>query len=117
MTKQIINGRENNPVNIERQIGRLKERHSKVGKYYEIEYQHREFSYTFSEEKDISKRLRNSLKILKEKADSNKISFPAIEKKLAEFEEKYPTEYSKLQINYPAASGRGIKRSIFLILT
>ena len=99
LTKQIINGRENNPVNIERRIGRLKERHSKVGKYYEIEYQHREFSYTFSEEKDISKRLRNSLKILKEKADSNKISFPAIEKKLAEFEEKYPTEYSKLQLN------------------
>jgi hypothetical protein len=43
--KQIKNGRENNSVNIERRIDRFKERHSKVAKYYEIEYQHREFSY------------------------------------------------------------------------
>ncbi len=99
LSKQIINGRENDPVNIERRIGRLKERHSKVGKYYEIEYQHREFSYAVPGEKGIPKRLRNSLKILKEKADSNKISFPAIKKKLVEFEKKYPIEYSKLQLN------------------
>ncbi|MCP3926747.1 MAG: transposase [Desulfobacterales bacterium] len=99
LSKQIINGRENNPVNIERRIGRLKERHCKVGKYYVIEYQHREFSYTVQEAKSIPRRLRNSLQKLKEKADSNKISFPAIKKKLAEFEKKYPTEYSKLQLN------------------
>ena len=96
LSKQIINGRENNPIKIERRIGRLKERHSKVGKYYEIKYQHREFVY---EDNDISKRLRNSLKNLKDKVDSNKISFPAIKKKLAEFEKKNPIEYSKLQIN------------------
>ena len=99
LSKQIINGRENNPINIERRIGRLKERHSKVGKYYKIEYQHREFAYIVSEDKGIPKRLRNSLKILKEKADSNKISFPGIKKKLAEFEKKYPGKYSELQLS------------------
>ncbi|MCG7852627.1 MAG: IS1634 family transposase, partial [Methanosarcinaceae archaeon] len=46
LLKQIQNGRENDPVSIERRIGRLKERHSKVAKYYEMEYEHREFWYT-----------------------------------------------------------------------
>jgi len=53
LSKQIINGRENNPVNIERRIGRLKERYSKVAKYFEIEYNHREFSYTLPEGENV----------------------------------------------------------------
>jgi transposase len=95
---QIINGRENNPVQIERRIGRINQKNSKVSKYYKIEYQHREFSFSIPCEKDVSKRLINSLKILKEKADDNKISCPAIKKKLSDFETKYPDEYSKIQI-------------------
>ena len=96
---QIINGRENNPVQIERRIGRINQKNSKVAKYYKIEYRHREFSFGISCEKDVSQRLINSLKILKEKADNNKISFPAIQKKLSDFETKYPEEYSKIQID------------------
>ena len=46
LLKQIRNGRENDPISIERRIGRLKERHSKAAKYYEIKYEHREFGYT-----------------------------------------------------------------------
>jgi len=99
LSKQITNGRENNPVNIERRIGRLKERYSKIAKYFEINYQHREFSYTIHKENKVSKRLKNSLKRLKEKADDNKISYPAIKKKLAEFKEKNSSEYSLIQIN------------------
>ena len=98
LSKQIINGRENNPVNIERRIGRLKERYSKVAKYFEINYRHREFSYTIHKESAISKRLENSLKKLKEKADDNRISYPAIKKKLAEFEKKNLSQYSFVQI-------------------
>jgi len=41
------------------------------------------------------KRLKNSLDKLKENVDKNKISFPAIKKKLREFEKKY----SFIQIN------------------
>jgi len=59
LSKQITKGRENNPVNIERRIGRLKERHRKVAKYFEIEYTHREFSYAISG--DIPKQFINSL--------------------------------------------------------
>jgi hypothetical protein len=99
LSKQITNGRENNPVQIERRIGRINQKHSKVAKYYKIEYQHREFSFTISCEEGVPKRLINSLKILKEKADSNKISFPAIKKKLLDYETKYSVEYSKIQFD------------------
>jgi transposase len=97
LSKQIIKGRENNPINIERRIGRLKERHRKVAKYFEIEYTHREFSFTISDE--IPKRFINSLQNLKEKVDTNKISFPALQKKLSSFEEKYPSHFQSIGIN------------------
>ena len=103
LLKQMKNGKENNPVNIERRIGRLKERHSKVAKYYEIEYQHREFSYIVPDDVAINKRFTNSLKKLKEKADKNKISFPALTKKLAEFEKKYTNDYLKIKIHLKEA--------------
>ena len=99
LSMQIINGRENNPVNIERRIGRLKERYSRAAKYFEINYQHREFSYAIHKENNISKRLENSLKKLKEKADDNRISYPAIKRKLAEFEKKNLSQYPFIQIN------------------
>jgi transposase len=99
LSNQITNGRENNPAQIERRIGKIKHQNSKVSKYYEIKYQHREFSYTISGIENISKRLINSLTKLKEKVDSNKITFPAIKKKLSEFENKYPLEYSQIQIH------------------
>ncbi len=99
LSKQIINGRENNPVKIERRIGRINQKNSKVAKYYKIEYQHREFSFTIACEKGIPKRLINSLNILKEKVDNNKISFPAIGKKLSELAAKHPAEYSKIKFD------------------
>ncbi|MFC1864110.1 IS1634 family transposase [Thermodesulfobacteriota bacterium] len=97
LSNQITKGRENNPVNIERCIGRLKERHRKVAKYFDIEYQHREFSYTLLE--NMPKRLNNSLQNLKEKVDTNKISFPALKKKLSSFEEKYTSHFQSIRIN------------------
>lgn len=99
LLKQIRNGREIDPVSIERRIGRLKERHSKVAKYYEIEYGHREFGYTIPSGVNIPKRLLNSLQKLKAKADNNKISFPALQKKLEERKCRYPSEYSKVNIH------------------
>lgn len=96
---QIQNGRENNPVKIEQRIGRIKERFGKVSQYYEIAYIPLEFSYTFPENEKISKRVSNSLAKLKEKADSNKITFPALEKKLAAMQEKYPSDFEKIKMH------------------
>jgi hypothetical protein len=110
LLKQIRNGRKNDPVSIQRRIGRLKERHSKVAKYYEIEYGHREFGYTIPSGVNIPKRLLNSLQKLKAKADDNKISFPALQKKLQERKCRYPSEYSKVNIHLkgPALTWRTI---------
>jgi len=99
LSTQIQKGRENNPVTIERRIGKLKERHSKVAKYYEIKYQHREFSYTVPDDIRIAKRFSNSLKKLKDKAEKNKISFPALTKRLAEFNQKYTSDYLTINIH------------------
>lgn len=99
LSTQIQKGRENNPVTIERRIGKFKERHSKVAKYYEIKYQHREFSYTVPDDMMIAKRFSNSLKKLQDKAEKNKISFPALTKKLTEFNQKYTSDYLKINIH------------------
>ena len=99
LSTQIQKGRENNPVTIERRIGKFKERHSKVAKYYEIKYQHREFSYTVPDDMMIAKRFSNSLKKLKNKVEKNKISFPALTKKLTEFNQKYTSDYLKINIH------------------
>ncbi len=95
---QIQKGRENNPVKIERRIGRLKERYAGVAKYFAMTYEHREFSYYVAPEIILPKRLAKSLQNLQSKADANTISFPALKKKLASFAEKYPKVYANLQI-------------------
>ena len=99
LQNQIQKGRENDPVKIEQRIGCIKERFGKVSQYYEIVYAHREFSYTFPEEVKISKRVSNSLKKLKEKANNNAITFPALEKKLAVMQGKYPADFEKIEMH------------------
>ena len=96
---QIQKGRENNPANIERRIGRFKERYSSVAKYFMITYTHREFSYHVAPDIDLPKRLSKSLQNLQDNVDANTISFPALEKKLASFAEKYPEAYANLRIH------------------
>jgi transposase len=96
---QIQTGRENNPVNIERRIGRFKERYSSVAKYFTITYRHREFSYRVAPEIGLPKRLSNALQNLQDNVNANTISFPALEKKLASFAEKYSDAYPNLQIH------------------
>jgi transposase len=96
---QIHKGRENNPVNIERRIGRFKERYASVAKYFTISYRHREFSYHLASDAVLPKRLAKSLQNLQGKVEANTISFPALEKKLASFAQKYPEAYGNLQIH------------------
>jgi transposase len=93
---------ENNPVKIEQRIGRIKERFGKVSQYYEITYAHREFSYSITEGETVCKRLNTSFVKLKEKADKNKITFAALEKKLCVLKEKYPCDYDKIEIHLKA---------------
>jgi transposase len=96
---QIQKGRENDPAKIERRIGRFKERYSSVAKYYTMSYTHREFSYRVKADSVLPKRLARSLQHLQNNVDTNTISFPALEKKLASFAQKYPEAYANIEIH------------------
>jgi transposase len=100
LSTQIQKGRQNNPVKIERRIGRFKERYASVAKYFTISYTHWEFSYRIrSDTKPLPKRFATSLQRLQTKAENNAISFPALKKTLASFADKYPEAYSQLHIH------------------
>jgi len=103
LSKQIKNGKQNNPVKIERRIGKLKTLYHTVAKHYEINYEHREFDYQIPEGLVLPKRLKTSLMKLKEKADNNKLSFSAIEKKVEERLSKYPEIKSLINIHLKEA--------------
>ena len=98
LSKQIINGREKDISNIERKIGRLKERYSSVAKYYRIDYFPAEFSYKILSESIINKKIEKFLQKLVSDMKTNKITFPALQKKLLQQTEKYPDDFSQIQI-------------------
>jgi transposase len=103
LKEQIRKGKSNIPSTIEQRIGRIKERYSSVSKYYKTEYNHWNFSYTGPDNIKVSKRFANSLNRLGNKAKENKITFPAVKKKLAEFKAKYPSDYSQIDIHLKEA--------------
>lgn len=101
---QIQKGRENNAAAIQQRIGRIKERFGKVSKYYEITYEHWDFSYTVSEKETVCKRLSTSLAKLEEKASNQAITLPALNKKLSALKENYPSEWNKIEIHLNASA-------------
>lgn len=103
LKEQIKKGKSNIPSVIEQRIGRIKERYSSVSKYFKTEYTHWKFSYAPPDDIKISKRFATSLNALNNKAKENKITFPAIKKKLSEFKRKYPSDYSQINIHLKEA--------------
>ncbi|MCP4399327.1 MAG: IS1634 family transposase [bacterium] len=103
LSTQIQKGRQNDPVKIERRIGRFKERYSSVAKYFRISYTHWEFSSSVRpntpDTGPLPKRFAKSLQGVQTKVDNHAISFPALKKKLASLADKYPEAYSRLHIH------------------
>ena len=102
LSKQSHRTKNNGAPQIERSIGRLKERYSSVAKYYDIHYDHWTFSYEL--EDDVPKRLANSLENVSRKISENKITFNALRKKIDQFKEKYPAHKVRLHIKPPELS-------------
>lgn len=100
----VMQGKRINPVDVERSIGRLKERHASVGKYYWIEFKPYHFSYHIPKNKKVSQRLINSLVSRKVKADKYEWSHKKIESELEKLRKKYPEDYSMITINLVAPS-------------
>ncbi len=99
LSKQSRRTKNNGASQIERGIGRLKERYSSVAKYYDIHYDHWTFSYEM--EGSAPKRPANSLENLSRKVEENKITFNALLKKTDQFKEKYPDEKIRINIKEP----------------
>jgi len=98
LANSIKTGKRVDPLSIEQAIGRIKERHSKVSHYYEIEYVPFSFDYQIPKDEVVCKRLFNSLLKLKEKADQYKTSHITVISKLEELSHKYPQDYEKITV-------------------
>ena len=98
LENSVMQGNAINPVDVERKIGRLKERHSSVAQYYIIEYTPYKLSFTIKN-KQVSKRMLNALASKKKKADSYQWSHKKIEKELDKIKSKYNDQYSKVSVH------------------
>lgn len=108
--KLIQNGKRIDPLDVERSIGRMKERHSSVSHYYSIEYIPYSFDYQLPQDAVVAKRLLNSLQKLKQKADQYDISHVNLKSKLEKLSQKYPQDFLKITtiIKEPFFSGNPI---------
>jgi transposase len=108
--KSITTGKRIDPLAIERSIGRLKEKHSAVAKYYCIEFKPFSFKYQLCEAEALPKRLLKSLEKLQHKAEQYKISHVTLQSKLEALSQKYRDEYHKIiiDIQQPYFSGKPI---------
>jgi transposase len=102
IAKQVDKTKKDGYKEIERRIGRLKEKFSTVAKYYEIEYTNWNFSY--AAEKPLSKRFRNSLNSLISKIEKNEITFNGLRKKIETILEKYSSEAIEVELRSPKLS-------------
>jgi hypothetical protein len=78
------------PEKIFQAIGRIKERHARVAKYYHIEYSHTTLKW--DESVNGNKRLLNSLESLKKNIILGKTGYLKAQKKLSELKDKYKPE-------------------------
>jgi hypothetical protein len=110
LKRLIENGQRIDPKMVERAIGRIKERHVRVGHYYEIEYTPFTFDYHLPAVSQVAQRLENSLKKLKVKAAQYKISHIKLKAELETLSQKYPENYSQIhiQIQEPGFTGMPI---------
>jgi transposase len=92
-------GKRKSPKDVERMIGRKKEKYSQVAKYYDIIFtsQYLDFSLP-QEEAVLAKRFISSLNMLKNKVNNYEISYLKMKSRLGELAEKYKNHFPKVQI-------------------
>lgn len=98
LADRVANDRLIDPVKVEQTIGRYRERHSRVMRYYEVVYRPLHFAYALPEAGLDNKRLANSMRTLKEKYEAHKIGHGALQAKLTKLNEKYPADYALLSV-------------------
>jgi hypothetical protein len=96
LEQRVNQGRLVKPSDVQQKIGRLKERHRSVAKYYYADY--KSYSFSFDVKPCVPKRLINSLSVLKKKADDYLLSHKKLEKNLEKLKNKYGDDYLKIDI-------------------
>ena len=99
LKKLIDTGKRKNPLVVQQAIGRIKERHSKVSHYYDIEFTPYLFKYQIPADVALPKRLVNSLGKLQNKATDFKISHVKLKSELDTLSQKYPDDYKKIKLD------------------
>jgi len=97
LANQVKKARARDVSEVERKLGRLKERYSRVAKYYWFIYEPCEFEISFPEEA-IDPRLQKSLELLQKKFTEGSISYNQLQTSLKSRKERYPADYAKLEI-------------------
>lgn len=97
LANQVKKSRDRDVSEVERKLGRLKERYSRVAKYYWFKYDPCEFEVSFPKEA-INTRLKKSLELLRKKFTDSNISFNQLQTNLKSRKERYPDDYAKLEI-------------------
>jgi hypothetical protein len=82
---------------VERKLGRLKERFSSVAKYYWFKYEPCKFEVKFPQE-PLNSRLQKSLELLLKKFAEDSISYNQLQNNLESRKDKYPADYARLEI-------------------
>ena len=94
-----MQGRIIKPDEVQQKIGRLKERHRSVAKYYTFSYTPYSFSFKIKRRQDVSRRFVNTLVSRGQNVEKHKWSHKKMEKELQKLKSKYPDDYKKVAIN------------------
>ncbi|MCD6322522.1 MAG: IS1634 family transposase [Clostridiales bacterium] len=97
LAKQVKKARDRDVSEIERKVGRLKERYSRVAKYYWFKYDPCKFELKFPAEQ-LNSRLHRSLELLVKKFNKGDISYNQLYANLKSREEKYPEDFARHEI-------------------
>jgi hypothetical protein len=105
--KELIKiGKRKDPLDIERMIGRKKEKYCSVAKYYDITFEPQHFDFSLPDGEVFPKRLVNSLNKLKTKVNTYEISYVKMKSSLEKLENTYQGHFPKIntQIKEPHLS-------------
>jgi transposase len=103
LKESIKTGKHKNPVDIERMIGRKKEKYCSVAKYYDITFEPQHFDFSLPDGEVFPKRLINSLNKLKIKVNTYEMSYVKMKSRLEKLENTYQDHFPKIntQIKEP----------------
>lgn len=98
LKKLVKAGKRKSPTDVERMIGRKKEKYSQVAKYYDITFVAQYLDFSLPEGEEFPRHLIKTLSKLKDKVNKYEISFLKMTSQLEKLEKTYESHFSKIKI-------------------